>query len=75
MFCCMVQVFFTQGYFDSLRMEVKCDNIDIQLVCPGPVVSSVSLNAFSSQLDKAGLYFLVLHLVDFILYLACSKYG
>ena len=43
---------FTQGYFDSLRMEVKCDNIDVQLVCPGPVVSSVSLNAFSSQLDK-----------------------
>ena len=41
-----------QGYFDSLRMEVKCDNIDIQLVCPGPVVSNISMNAFSSQLDK-----------------------
>ena len=48
---------FTQGYFDSLRMEVKCDNIDVQLVCPGPVVSNISLNAFSSQLDKVFQFF------------------
>ena len=45
-------MFLTQGYFDSLRMEVKCDNIEVQLVCPGPVVSNISSNAFSSQLDK-----------------------
>ena len=42
----------TQGYFDALRMEVKTDNIDVQMVCPGPVVSNISLNAFSSTLDK-----------------------
>jgi len=45
-------MFFTQGYFDSLRMEIKCDNIDVQLVCPGPVISNISSNAFSSQLDE-----------------------
>jgi len=27
-------------------------NIDVQLVCPGPVVSEISVNAFSSQLEK-----------------------
>ncbi|XP_065882586.1 dehydrogenase/reductase SDR family member 7-like [Dysidea avara] len=41
-----------QGYFGALRMEVVEKNIDIQLVCPGPVVSKISLNAFSSQLEK-----------------------
>ena len=46
-----------QGYFDSLRMEVKCDNIDVQLVCPGPVVSNISTGAFSSQLDKVSILF------------------
>jgi len=33
-------------------MEVKESSIDIQMVCPGPVVSKISMNAFSSQLDK-----------------------
>ena len=49
----------TQGYFDALRMEIKSDNIDVQMVCPGPVVSNISLNAFSSNLDKV---------CDFLLY-------
>ena len=46
------RLFITQGYFDSLRMEVKSDNIDVQMVCPGPIVTNISVNAFSSQLDK-----------------------
>jgi len=33
-------------------MEVAEKNIDVQLVCPGPVVSKISINAFSSQLEK-----------------------
>ena len=33
-------------------MEVKSNRIDVQMVCPGPVVSNISMNAFSSQLDK-----------------------
>ena len=54
---------FTQGYFDS-RMEVKCDNIDVQLVCPGPVLSNISSNAFSSQLDKVFIFTILLYLID-----------
>ena len=64
-------MFFSQGYFDSLRMEIKCDNIDVQLVCPGPVVSNISLNAFSSQLDKVCISLLLMF--DIILFVASSK--
>ena len=31
---------------------MRSEMIDIQLVCPGPVVSNISLNALSSELDK-----------------------
>ena len=31
---------------------MKYDRIDVQMVCPGPVVSNISQNALSSQLDK-----------------------
>ena len=58
---------FAQGYFDALRMEVKSDNIDVQMVCPGPIVSSISKNAFSSQLDKVPK-FLFIEQVDIVLY-------
>jgi len=45
-------------------MEVAEKNIDVQLVCPGPVVSKISINAFSSQLEKvciknASLYLII----------------
>ena len=53
--CCSFNDF-TQGYFDALRMELKCDGIDVQMVCPGPVVSNISLNAFSSHLDKVCVF-------------------
>ena len=33
-------------------MELKSDNIDVQMVCPGPVVSNISFNAFLSKLDE-----------------------
>ena len=53
------RLFITQGYFDSLRMEVKSDNIDVQMVCPGPIVTNISANAFSLQLDKVCVLILV----------------
>ena len=53
------RLFITQGYFDSLRMEEKSDNIDVQMVCPGPIVTNISANAFSSQLDKVCVLILV----------------
>ena len=40
-------------------MEVKSDNIDIQMVCSGPIVTNISANAFSSQLDKVCVLILV----------------
>uniref|UniRef100_A0A0B6XZD8 Dehydrogenase/reductase SDR family member 7 n=1 Tax=Arion vulgaris TaxID=1028688 RepID=A0A0B6XZD8_9EUPU len=32
-----------QGYFESLRTEMGQNNIDITLVCPGPVFSNISM--------------------------------
>ena len=55
-----------QGYFDSLRVEIKNDKIDVQLVCPGPIVSNISLNAFSSQLEVCVLMFIDLGLYTHI---------
>ena len=62
-------MFFTQGYFDSLRMEIKSDNIDVQLVCPGPVVSNISVNAFSSQLDKVCVSLHLMFYMSILFYL------
>ncbi|KXJ04996.1 dehydrogenase/reductase SDR family member 7, partial [Exaiptasia diaphana] len=45
--------FALHGYFDSLRMELSDSNINIQLVCPGPVQSNVAANAFTSIKDKS----------------------
>ena len=61
----MTNNLFAQGYFDALRMEIKSDNIDVQMVCPGPIVSSISMNAFSSQLDKVSMFCLLSKLILF----------
>lgn len=45
------------GWFDSLRQEVFVHNIDVTLVCPGFVKTSVTLNALTpdgSKLNKMG---------------------
>ena len=61
----MTNDLFAQGYFDALRMEIKSDNIDVQMVCPGPIISSISKNAFSSQLDKVPMFCLLSKLILF----------
>lgn len=33
------------GYFDALRSEVNYKNVNIQLVCPGPVESEITVHA------------------------------
>lgn len=38
-----------QGYFESLRNEIRGRNIAITMICPGPVFSDVLKNAFTSQ--------------------------
>jgi dehydrogenase/reductase SDR family member 7 len=41
------------GYFDALRAEVHTKNVNIQLVCPGPVKSEISQNAIRSSPQSA----------------------
>ncbi|XP_015770706.1 PREDICTED: dehydrogenase/reductase SDR family member 7-like [Acropora digitifera] len=40
-----------QGYFDTARLELAEHNIGVQIICPGPVESSLSENAFSEDVD------------------------
>ena len=40
------------GFFDSLRMEVMNDNIDITILCPGFVHTNVSKNALTADGGK-----------------------
>ncbi|MCF6170958.1 MAG: SDR family oxidoreductase [Bacteroidales bacterium] len=37
------------GYFESLRLENRNNNIQVTLVCPGRVKTEISLNALSGQ--------------------------
>ena len=41
-----------QGYFEALRMEQAHNNIDVTLVCPGPVYSKIAEEAFTGKADK-----------------------
>ncbi len=43
-----------QGYFESLTPELKKNNIDVTLVCPGYVKTNVSLNAITEDGTKHG---------------------
>ncbi|CAG7816755.1 unnamed protein product [Allacma fusca] len=38
-----------QGYFNSLRMEMYGKNVDVTLLCPGPVYSDIGDNAFTTK--------------------------
>lgn len=39
------------GYFDALRGEVHYKNVNIQIVCPGPVMSEITMHSIGSH-DK-----------------------
>jgi dehydrogenase/reductase SDR family member 7 len=41
------------GYFDSLRFELACRGVRVVNVCPGPVQSEISVNAFTETVGKA----------------------
>lgn len=40
------------GFFESLRLEVSKNNIDITIVCPGKIQTNISLNALTASGDK-----------------------
>ena len=40
-----------QGYFDSLRLEIHKRNINVLVVCPGPVKANIAANAFTESLS------------------------
>ncbi|GFR60965.1 dehydrogenase/reductase SDR family member [Elysia marginata] len=45
-----------QGYFDSLRIEVASHNIDVNIICPGPVFSNARLHACTGKMgEEAGV--------------------
>lgn len=42
-----------QGYFEAMRIEHARDNIDVTLICPGPVFSNINKHAFTGEAGKA----------------------
>ena len=43
------------GFFESLRMEVNKDSIQILIVCPGKVKTNISLNALTASGTQHGI--------------------
>lgn len=50
--CIVVFYDLFQGYFESLRNEIRNRNIGITMICPGPVFSSVLKEAFTSKINQ-----------------------
>jgi len=44
--------FALHGYFESLRNEVRGKNVDVTMICPGPVFSGVLKEAFTSKVGE-----------------------
>ncbi|HVA99464.1 MAG TPA: SDR family oxidoreductase [Bacteroidia bacterium] len=40
------------GFFDSLRMEIYKENVNILIVCPGRIQTNISLNAMNEKGEK-----------------------
>ncbi len=43
-----------QGFFESLRMELFADNIQVLLVCPGKIATHISVNALTADGKRSG---------------------
>ncbi|KAK2149188.1 hypothetical protein LSH36_463g04007 [Paralvinella palmiformis] len=41
------------GWFDTLRVELAPENINVTVICPGPVMSDLTNNAFSDAKDRS----------------------
>ncbi|XP_035706241.1 dehydrogenase/reductase SDR family member 7 isoform X2 [Folsomia candida] len=46
--------FALHGYFESLRNEMRGTKIHVTLLCPGPVVSNIGVNALTGAGEKSG---------------------
>ncbi len=44
-----------QGYFDSLRAELRNDNIKVSVVSPGRIQTNISINAINRKGQKHGI--------------------
>lgn len=44
-----------QGFFDTLRMEIAGSGVNILTICPGPVASEISSNAFAEDLNRVSI--------------------
>ena len=42
------------GFFESLRMEVRNDNINVTIVCPGKIQTNISVNAVNEKGEHSG---------------------
>ena len=42
------------GFFESLRMEMYKENINVLLVCPGKIKTDISINAITEKGTKHG---------------------
>ena len=40
------------GFFESMRMEIQGDNVQVLIVCPGKIRTNISVNALTSQGTK-----------------------
>lgn len=47
-----IDFFLPEGYFETLRAEGGNRNINVTMICPGPVVSSILVNAYTDKLGK-----------------------
>jgi short-subunit dehydrogenase len=41
-----------QGWFETLRIEGYSHNINVTMVCPGPVFSEILMHAFTETKEK-----------------------
>lgn len=48
-----------QGWYQSLRAEVSDKNIDVTIVCPGPVKSNIIENAFTGTSGQVSHHYIV----------------
>lgn len=50
--CCCPEILFSQGFFDTLRMEIADSGVTVHMVCPGPVQTPFFKRLFGATVGK-----------------------